>query len=164
MIAVTTTSLATAVEHRPIVAAGGVRTLTPAVVRPPAQAVQLEKPGAKSIEALLQAAEASSQQRIRTKAARLREAVIELSSLIEKETEAKTIEARVQKLRDELAAAETKLKMLRHPATTPATSTTAEIAQAVRAWAKTNGIEVNALGRVPGDLVKRWQSETGGTV
>jgi hypothetical protein len=164
VIAVTTTALAPAPEQRPIVGAGGVRTLTPVGTRP-GQAVQPNAQGAKSIEALLQAAEASSQQRIRTKAARLREAVIELSGLIELETEAKAIEARMQKLRDELAAAETALRTLRHPSTTPATSSTSstEVSQAVRAWAKANNIEVSPHGKVPASMVQRWRDATGRT-
>jgi hypothetical protein len=165
-------------QARPF-AAPGVRSLTVGNVRPSAgqpastpaaAAAPVGTPEhvcpAEPIEAVLAAAEGSVQQKLRTKAARVREQITELSNLVKVEAEARQVEARVQKLRDELAAAETELRTLRHPATTsssaPASTTTREVAQAVRAWAKTNNIEVSAHGRVPSDLVQRWQDATGG--
>jgi hypothetical protein len=143
-------------QARPF-AAPGVRSLTAANVRPSAAQTAPTAAAAAApdrepehvcptepIEAVLAAAEGSAQQKLRTKAARVREQITELSNLVKLEAEARQAEARVQKLRDELAAAETQLRTLRHPATTgsPASTstTTREVSQAVRAWAKTTTI------------------------
>jgi hypothetical protein len=172
VIAMTVTPLQSDRPGRPV--AGGIRLLTTAEPTAPQPETDSrpedDRPDANSIEAMLAAADASSQQKLRTKAARLREQIIELAGLVEIEAEARKVEAQVKQLRDELQAAETALRALRHPATstpkpatTPATVTsTREITRAVRAWANTNGIEVNAHGRVPNDLVQRWQAATGG--
>jgi hypothetical protein len=158
---------ATGRQARPFAAPGGIRALTAVDTRSSDRSAEPRSEVHLSIEAVLNAAEGSSQQRIRTKAARLRQAVIELNDLIKAEKEAKAVEARVQQLRDELAAAETQLRTLRHPATnspkSPATSTTTrDVSRAVRAWAEANKIEVNAYGKVPNDLVQQWQDATGG--
>lgn len=160
---------ATGRQARPFAAPGGIRALTAVDTRSSDRPAEPRSEVHPSIEAVLNAAEGSSQQRIRTKAARLRQAVVELNDLIKAEKEAKAVEARVQQLRDELAAAETQLRTLRHPATnspkSPAASTsttTRDVSRAVRAWAEANKIEVNAYGKVPNELVQQWQDATGG--
>ena len=150
---------ATGRQARPFAAPGGIRALTPGAI--PAGTPVEPQPARDAIEAVLVAAEGSTQQRLRTKAARVREQITELSGLVKAEAEAREVEARVQKLRDELSAAETQLRTLRHPASSSSTSTR-EVSQAVRAWARTNNIEVNASGRVANDLVQQWQDATGG--
>ena len=148
---------------RPFAAPGGIRALTAAFI--PA-GTPVEPQPVQTIEALLVTAEGSTQQRLRTKAARVREQIIELSTLVEAEVEAREVEAHVQKLRDELSAAETQLRTLRHPASSSPKSststTTRDVSRAVRAWAQANNIEVNAHGKVPNDLIKQWQDATGG--
>ena len=153
---------ATGRQARPFAAPGGIRALTAASI--PAAAAPVEPQLTQdAIEAVLAAAEGSTQQRLRTKAARVREQIIELSNLVKAEAEAREVEARVQKLRDELAAAETQLRTLRQPTTSsPKSASTRDVSRAVRAWAGANEIEVNAHGRVPNDLVQRWQDATGG--
>ncbi|SNY72773.1 Lsr2 family DNA-binding protein [Paractinoplanes atraurantiacus] len=173
-------ALVAAAKGRPLT--GGVRVLAPAAVSAPRPAPsQPEKvtqpengpaagqPESTSIEAVLAAAEASLQQKLRTKAARVREQIIELDGLVKAEAEARQVEARVLKLRDELSAAEAQLKTLRHStprgtagSSTASSTTSRDVARAVRAWAKTNNIEVSAYGRVPNDLVQQWQDATGG--
>lgn len=155
---------------RPVV--GGVRVLTPipalTATGPAAQegvtAAEVHPP-AEAFEQMLRAAEESSKQKTRTLAARVRQLIAELGDQVAVEAEARVAEARVQKLREQLAEAEAKLRSIRSPvAAAVSGDDQAAIGRAVRAWARTNGVEVASHGRVAAVVVEQWRAATGGTI
>ncbi|MGY4900070.1 Lsr2 family DNA-binding protein [Micromonospora aurantiaca (nom. illeg.)] len=157
---------------RPLV--GGVRVLTPqptAAARPPVQtapASPVPVDQVDVVEQLLAAGDASARQRTRTLAARVRQLLTELQGRLDSEAAEQEVEARIEQLRTELAAAESRLRTVRRggPELTSTTSTsstpqTRATNRAAREWAIAQGIEVKPRGKVSNEVMAQWQAATG---
>jgi hypothetical protein len=160
---------------RPLV--GGVRVLTPqpaaataqpsgAPAAPPVSVDQVD-----AVEQLLAAGDASARQRTRTLAARVRQLLTELQGRLDGEAAEREVETRIEQLRAELAAAESRLRTVRRgpelPSTKPSTtspSSTPETRAANRAardWAIAQGIEIKPRGKVSNEVLAQWRAATG---
>jgi hypothetical protein len=154
---------------RPLV--GGVRVLTPqptAAAKPTAPASPVPVDQVDVVEQLLAAGDASARQRTRTLAARVRQLLTELQGRLDSEAGEQEVEDRIEQLRAELAAAESRLRTVRRggPELTSTTSTsstpqTRATNRAAREWAIAQGIEVKPRGKVSNEVVAQWQAATG---
>lgn len=158
---------------RPLV--GGVRVLTPQPTVTATPSVQAAAPvpvaQVDAVEQLLTAGDASARQRTRTLAARVRQMLTELQGRLDGEAAEREVETRIEELRTELAAAESRLRTVRRGpestatnSSTTSTSSTPETRAANRAareWAIAQGIEVKPRGKVSNEVLAQWQTATG---
>lgn len=126
----------------------------PGTLRPPADAPR-PAPPVDTLAELLRAAAASPSRRVQTLGDKMRALVDELRTALDREQQAAEAQRRVDELAAQLEEAREALRAATgrpaRPATTPpATAPTAEVPpKTVREWARKNGVEVPALGRIP---------------
>ncbi|WP_435585798.1 Lsr2 family DNA-binding protein [Micromonospora aurantiaca (nom. illeg.)] len=125
----------------------------PGVLRPPADAPRPAQ--VDTLAQLLHDAAASPSRRVQTLGDKMRALVDELRTALDREQQAAEAQRRVDELAAQLEEAREALRAATgrpaRPATTPtATAPTAEVPpKTVREWARKNGVEVPALGRIP---------------
>lgn len=124
------------------------------------------RPGAMSVESLLAAADRVGHPRLAKQAAKVRDAVAVLRELVEGHEKRAEAEEQVERLRRQLAEAEAKLRGVAGtgPARAMARAAAAGRPEArlVRAWARQQGIECPATGRVPYAVVEAYEAVMSG--
>jgi len=113
-------------------------------------------PEAMTIDELLAAAEGHELQKIRLAGVRIRASIGQLRNDLAADTARSQAQAEVKRLRAELAAAEAKLRGAVQPTSTAANPEY----PAARAWARDNGIDCPAKGRVPRAVMDAWKAAT----
>jgi hypothetical protein len=111
-------------------------------------------------EALMSWGEAHSSTRIQGLAAKARAALADLSQLQEREHLVANGEARVKRLREQLARAEAELKTTKTGSAPVGKPTREELAQ-VRTWAWANGHVLSDRGMPPRHVIAAYEAATG---
>jgi Lsr2 protein len=130
-----------------------------------------------AVEDLLAKAATSENTRTQALGEKVRAMLADLAGRVDAEESERQLLAEIAELEQVMAAKRGRLRGLRRPAAGPPTATpTADSAEStataawtsappspkeIRAWARTNGVECNALGRVPQHVVDAYLAATG---
>jgi hypothetical protein len=143
-------------------AKGGPAASVPATSAPAAAVVT--DPAARSLEALLAAAEQSTVPRVRNCAERIRRQVEELTELVRRAQVEENARRLVAQRRQELDEARAQLRRITEPQRKPAASKPRAARKpadpeqtAARAWAKANGIRVHPHGQVGPEILAAYR-------
>lgn len=118
-----------------------------------------------SVDELLAWGAAHQSSRIQTLAGKARGALADLRQAAERETKVADAEARIKRLKAQLANAEQDLRAAKTPAKTPAGKQAStgdkparEELAAIRAWARENGYQVGTAGVVKREIVDAYRA------
>lgn len=145
-----------AAYERHAAAVAAARGVTPGQMPSPAAA-----PAVDPLEQLLAVAAASSSRRLQALGDKVRALVDDLRAAVAREEQAAEAQRRVDELAAELDKAREALRSVhgRPAAAHAATAASAVPAKTVRAWARENGVQVPALGRIPGDVMDAYRKQ-----